>query len=50
MITERKKEKKRIIQPSPLTIEYPIVTDPLGMYTGLVSEGDDKPEQDADDL
>ena len=47
---EQKNEKKRLILPSPLNIGYPIVTDPMGMYTGLVHEENDKPVQDADDL
>jgi hypothetical protein len=46
---QRKQEKTVVPLPPPTNIA-PIVTDPLGSYTGLVYDLDDKPVQDADDL
>lgn len=47
---KKEKEVKRLILPSPMNVGYPIVTDPLGMYTGVGSDPKDTPVQDADDL
>lgn len=47
---EKKMDKMPLILPAPFGVEGPIVTDPMGMYTGLTHEPDDKPVQDADDL
>ena len=46
----KKNERKWVVPPPPPTNIAPIVTDPLGSYTGLVYDLDDKPVQDADDL
>jgi len=46
-----KKEHPLEFPPLPLWAEGTIgYFDPLGSYTGLVKETDDKPVQDADDL
>ena len=42
--------KKKMILPSPLNIGYPIVTDPMGMYSGDPKDPFEAPVQDADDL
>lgn len=47
---QKKTDKKPILIPPPLNIGFPIVADPMGSYTGLVHDMDDKPVQDADDL
>ncbi len=47
---EKKTDKMPLILPAPFGVDGPIVTDPMGMYTGLVHELGDKPVQDADDL
>ena len=47
---KKDKTEKKLFLPQPLGMGYPIITDPMGMYTGLVHEPDDKPVQDADDL
>lgn len=47
---EKKTESVPLVLPAPFGVGGPIVTDPMGMYTGLVHEPDDKPVQDADDL
>ena len=47
---KQRKQEKTVVPPPPPTNIAPIVTDPLGSYTGLVYDLDDKPVQDADDL
>ena len=47
---KKKKPRMPLVPPPPPTNIAPIVTDPLGSYTGLVYDLDDKPVQDADDL
>lgn len=44
------KGKRRVILPPPYSMGYPIVSDPLGMYTGVLDDPEEKPVQDADDL
>ena len=46
----KKKGELTVIPPLPQVNTFPIVTDPVGSYTGLVHEPDEKPVQDADDL
>lgn len=50
----KEKDRKAFNLPLPLGPEGlnqgMIRTDPLGSYTGLVTDLDDKPVQDADDL
>lgn len=46
----KKEEKKTIVPPLPQVNTFPIITDPLGSYTGLVADLDERPVQDADDL
>ena len=47
---KQRKQEITVVPPPPPTNIAPIVTDPLGSYTGLVYDLDDKPVQDADDL
>lgn len=47
---KEKQPRKLMVLPPPNNIGYPIVTDPLGMYTGLTSDPEEVPVQDADDL
>ena len=47
---KEKTDPQKYIFPKPMGAGAPIITDPMGMYTGLVHELDDKPVQDADDL
>lgn len=47
---KKKKEDITVIPPLPQVNTFPIVSDPFGSYTGLVSNTDEKPVQDADDL
>ena len=46
----KEKQGKPMLIPPPLNVGFPIVADPLGMYTGLASDPEDTPVQDADDL
>ena len=47
---KEKQPRKLMVLPPPNNLGYPIVTDPLGMYTGVSSDPEDVPVQDADDL
>ena len=51
---KKRETEKTVIMPLDLegatTFPGPIIADPFGSYTGLVSDPDDKPVQDADDL
>jgi hypothetical protein len=49
-VVSKKNDKKWVNPPPPPTGIWPILTDPLGSYTGLVPHMDDQPVQDADDL
>lgn len=48
-----KNAKKKLLLPqvgNPLDSVGPVITDPLGSYTGVPADVLDKPVQDADDL
>lgn len=47
---KEKEGRKIMIIPPPLNVGFPIVTDPMGMYTGITTDPDEIPIQDADDL
>ena len=47
---KKKNEKKPMLIPPPLNIGFPIVADPMGMYSGVTQEPFEAPVQDADDL
>ncbi len=48
---EKKKEGMKPFYPMNQANYYPVMTDPMGMYTGVVRPPfDDEPVQDADDL
>lgn len=48
----KKAKRKPLIPPvgNPLDSVDPVITDPLGSYTGVPADVLDKPVQDADDL
>ncbi len=47
---KEEKEKKFLFPPMPQGNIYPIYSDPLGMYTGVLPDPLEEPVQDADDL
>ena len=47
---KEKKPRKLMVLPPLNNTGYPIAVDPLGMYTGLTSDPEEVPQQDADNL
>jgi hypothetical protein len=47
---KEKTDPQKYIFPKPMGAGAPIMTDPMGMYTGITTDPDEIPIQDADDL